>query len=234
VSKVNLKGSLLLAWRDRLLPLTPYIAGFLIFILLGLPSVLPTYFLSMITKVLIFAIFAISLDLIIGYTGLLSLGHAAFLGVAGYTTGILMVHYDIDSIWLLVPLALLVTAIAAAIIGYISLRVSGVYFLIVTLAFGQLLSVAAVKWRTMTGGTDGLVGITNPSPGRIPVSTIWFFWPLSSAFSFYTESPIPPSGELWWEFVKTNRACKAWAIIPGHINTSSLLLEECLPGCPVY
>jgi len=131
----------------------------------------------MLTKVLIFAIFAMSLDLILGYTGLLSLGHAAFLGVAGYTAGILMVHYDIESFWLVMPLGILTAGIVAAIIGYITLRVSGVYFLLVTLAFGQLLSVAAVKWRTMTGGTDGLVGITYPHLG-LP----GFTW---TDFSFY-------------------------------------------------
>lgn len=119
----------------------------------------------MLTKVLIFAIFAMSLDLILGYTGLLSLGHAAFFGMAGYATGILMVHYGTESLWLVIPLGILTAGIVAVIIGYIALRVSGVYFLLVTLAFGQLLSVAAVKWRMMTGGTDGLVGIAYPHLG---------------------------------------------------------------------
>lgn len=163
--KINLVGNNRKPWHVGILHLAPYIVIGLILLILGLPPILPTYFLSMLTKVLIFAIFAISLDLIIGYTGLLSLGHAAFLGVAGYAAGILMVHYDIGSLWLVMPLAILTAGIFAAIIGYISLRVSGVYFLLVTLAFGQLLSVAAVKWRAMTGGTDGLVGIIYPGLG---------------------------------------------------------------------
>jgi branched-chain amino acid transport system permease protein len=165
VKQIDLIGSHRKPWRVRVLPLAPYIVTGLILLVLGLPPVLPTYFLSMLTKVLIFAIFAISLDLIIGYTGLLSLGHAAFLGVAGYTAGVLMVHYGISSLWLVMPLAILASGIFAAVIGYMSLRVSGVYFLLVTLAFGQLLSVAAVKWRAMTGGTDGLVGIKYPGLG---------------------------------------------------------------------
>jgi branched-chain amino acid transport system permease protein len=106
-----------------------------------------------------------SLDLIVGYTGLTSLGHAAFFGVAGYAFGIFMVRYGIESFWLVVPLGILAAGIAAAVIGYISLRVSGVYFLLVTLAFGQLLSVAAVKWTSVTGGTNGLVGIIKPHLG---------------------------------------------------------------------
>ena len=151
------------SWRLWLLSIGPYIGSGLF--LLFLPYLLSTYFLSMLTKVLIFAIFAMSLDLILGYTGLLSLGHAAFFGMAGYAAGILMVHYGIESFWLVMPLGILMAGIVAVIIGYIALRVSGVYLLLVTLAFGQLLSVAAVKWRKMTGGTDGLVGITYPHLG---------------------------------------------------------------------
>ena len=145
--------------------------------ILGLPGVLPTYLHSMLTKVLIFALFAMSLDFVLGYTGLLSLGHGAFFGVSGYFAGILMVHYGVGSFWLVLPGGILMAGLAAVIIGYISLRVTGVYFLLVTLAFGQLLSVGAVKWRKMTGGTDGLVGITYPDLG-----IAGFTW---TAISFY-------------------------------------------------
>jgi len=146
-------------------------------LLLVLPPFLSNYFVSMLTKVLIFALFAMSLDLILGYTGLLSLGHAAFMGVAGYTAGILMVHCGIDSFWLIMPLAVLAAGIAAVIIGYMALRVSGVYFLLITLAFGQLLSIAAIRLRGLTGGTNGLIGISYPDLG-IPS----FTW---SGLSFY-------------------------------------------------
>lgn len=155
----------------------PYIFIGLGLLILGLPQVLPTYLHSMLTKVLIFAIFALSLDFILGYTGLLSLGHGAFFGVSGYFSGILMVHYGVESFWLVLPSSILMAGFAAALIGFISLRVSGVYFLLVTLAFGQLLSVGAVKWRKLTGGTDGLVGITYPDLG-----ISGFTW---TDFSFY-------------------------------------------------
>jgi branched-chain amino acid transport system permease protein len=163
VGKANLAGSNRQLWQARLLSLVPYVIIGLI--LLILPLFLRTYPLSILTKILIYAIFAMSLDLVLGYTGLLSLGHAAFFGVAGYTFGILMVRYGIESFWLVTPLGILAGGIAAAVIGYISLRVSGVYFLLVTLAFGQLLYVAAVKWTSMTGGTNGLVGMTDPRLG---------------------------------------------------------------------
>lgn len=163
--------------REWMFSWGPYICIGLGLLILGLPQVLPTYLHSMLTKVLIFAIFALSLDFILGYTGLLSLGHGAFFGVSGYFSGILMVHYGVESFWLVLPSSILMAGFAAALIGFISLRVSGVYFLLVTLAFGQLLSVGAVKWRKLTGGTDGLVGITYPDLG-IP----GFTW---SSFSFY-------------------------------------------------
>ena len=163
MEKAKLAGSNRPPWRGWLLSLSPYIG--IVLVLLVLPSFLSPYLVTMVTKVLIFAIFAMSLDLILGYTGLLSLGHAAYLGIAGYTAGILMVHFGFDSLWVVMPLGVLSAGIFAAIIGYVSLRVSGVYFLLVTLAFGQLLSVVAVKWRAMTGGTDGLVGITYPDLG---------------------------------------------------------------------
>jgi branched-chain amino acid transport system permease protein len=136
----------------------------------------------MLTKVLIFAIFAMSLDLILGYTGLLSLGHAAFMGVAGYAAGILMVRAGIESFWLVMPLGILMAGILAAIIGYLALRVSGVYFLLITLAFGQLLSVVAISWAAMTGGTDGLLGIPDPNLGFVELTT-------ASSFYYYLVFP---------------------------------------------
>jgi len=162
-------------WQNRLFTLAPYLGAGIVF--LFLPPFLPTYYLSMLTKVVIFGIFAMSLDLVLGYTGLISLGHAAFLGIGGYTFGILMIRGGINSFWVLVPSAIAVTSIIAAITGYIALRVSGVYFLLITLAFGQLFSSVAVKWRAMTGGTDGLVGIKYPSLG-LP----GFVW---TEYSFY-------------------------------------------------
>jgi branched-chain amino acid transport system permease protein len=152
-------------WQKTFSKFAPYIG--VVLVLAIIPPFLPTYYLSMLTKIVIFAIFAISLDLVLGYTGLISLGHATFLGVSGYTIGILMIRLGIDSFWILIPLALIVSAIVAAFVGYIALRVSGVYFLLITLAFAQLFYVVAVKWRAITGGSDGLVGINYPSLGIV-------------------------------------------------------------------
>ena len=171
------------AWQARLRGLIPYLV--VVILLLALPPFLSSYYLGIITKVLIFAIFAISLDLAMGYTGLFSMAHAAFFGVAGYTVAILSVHMHISLFWLLVPAAILAAAVAAAIISYFSLRVSGVYFLLVTLAFGQLLSIAATKWFAVTGGTNGLPGIARPNLG-IPgfaFTSVEFYYLVFVAFA---------------------------------------------------
>ena len=98
---------------------------------------------------MIFAIAAVSLDLLIGYTGLVSFGHAAFLGVGAYTVGILSFHAYEETTFLglpgtlsglvSIPLAIVLSAIVALIIGALSLRTKGVYFIMITLSFGQML-----------------------------------------------------------------------------------------------
>jgi len=144
-------------------PLAHYLVLFLI--LAVLPFLVPEYLRSMLGKIYIFAIFAMSLNLVLGYTGLISLGHAAYLGVGGYTVGILMTRFGIESLWIVFPLAIVASALVAAFIGFIALRVSGMHFILITIAFGQLLYAIAVKWRAMTGSTDGLIGINYPAIG---------------------------------------------------------------------
>jgi branched-chain amino acid transport system permease protein len=150
-------------WRSLLKRYLPYL--FVLVVLCAVPPFVGGFPQFIFTKVLIFGIFAMSLDLIMGYTGLLSFGHAAYLGMAGYVTGIMTLKYGVHSFWLVLLIALAVTAVLAAVIGFLSLRVSGVYFLLVTMGFGQLLSVVADKWYSMTGGKDGMPGIRRPELG---------------------------------------------------------------------
>ncbi|MFH1775314.1 MAG: branched-chain amino acid ABC transporter permease [Chloroflexota bacterium] len=161
--------------REQLLSYSPYIVVGLISLVL--PPFTDPYLKSMMAKILIFAIFALSLNLIFGYVGLFSLGHAAFLGVSSYTAAILIVRYGITNFWLVSPIAILTAVLFAAIFGVIALRASGIYFLLVTLAMGQLLYSITLKWRTMTGGSDGIAGIPYPDLG-IPGLTM-------NATSFY-------------------------------------------------
>jgi branched-chain amino acid transport system permease protein len=176
--KITAAGSMVVVetvWQARLKKYLPY--ALVLALLVVLPPLVGPFTQGMFTKVLIFAIFAMSLDLIMGYTGLLSFGHAAYLGVGGYAVGILTVHYHISSFWLVFPMALIIAAVLAAAIGFLALRVSGVYFLLVTMAFGQLLSVVAAKWYSMTGGKDGLPGIQLPD--------LWFGSAKWTSLGFY-------------------------------------------------
>lgn len=163
IGKTRLADSNEQHWRGRLISFSPYLA--LALVLLILPPFLPSFAKTLVIKILIFSIFAMSLNLIMGYTGIMSLGHSAFFGVAGYAAGILMVRFGIHSFWVLTPLGILIAAAFAVILGYVALRTSGIYLLLITLAEAQLLSVGAVKLRDMTGGSNGLVGIRYPDIG---------------------------------------------------------------------
>jgi branched-chain amino acid transport system permease protein len=137
---------------------------------------MPTDLESLFTRILIFAIFALSLDLIFGYAGLWSLGHAAFFGIGGYTAGMLAKTGIIESFWLTIPAAIIVTGIAAAIFGFIALRVSGVYFILLTFALGQLVYGIVWKWR-LVGSSDGLSGI--------PIPQLGFTWSATPTNMYY-------------------------------------------------
>jgi len=161
--------------KEQLARFAPYIACGIILIIV--PLFLSSYVQGLMTKVLIYAIFAMSLDLIFGYTGLFSLGHAAYFGVGVYTVAILVLRYGINSFWIAAPSGILMSTLIAAIFGLIALRVSGLYFLMITFALGQLLVSIAVKWYPMTGGMYGMSGVPRPDLGLL-----WLTW---NATNFY-------------------------------------------------
>ncbi|MEV0643782.1 branched-chain amino acid ABC transporter permease [Phytomonospora sp. NPDC050363] len=124
--------------------------------------------------VLCWALFAVALDVLLGFTGLLSFGHAAFWGTAAYTAGLLAVHYGVPF-----PVAVLgaaVTSAALAVpIGFLSVRRTGIYFAMVTLAFAQMVYFLANQWRGLTGGENGLQGIPRELFGA-DLSDPFFFY----------------------------------------------------------
>jgi branched-chain amino acid transport system permease protein len=130
-----------------------------------LPLFLPVYLQSLLTKVLIFSMFAMSLDILMGYTGLLSLGHAAYLGVSAYTVAILIKKVGITSFWVAAPAGILAAGLIAAVFGFIALRTSGIYFMLVTMALSMLLYSVAEKWDSVTNGTYGIMNIFRPDLG---------------------------------------------------------------------
>lgn len=140
-------------------------AGVLIvaaFVLL-LPLVLPPFGVSVATEVFIMAIFAVSLGLIIGYAGLVSLGHAAFFGAGAYTVALL--GERMANTYVLLVAAILVGGALALLSGTLFVRASGAYFLMLTLAFGQVLFAVAFQAKPITGGADGMSVPVTPNFG---------------------------------------------------------------------
>jgi branched-chain amino acid transport system permease protein len=133
----------------------------LVAVLLALPLAATSFIVTTVTEILIFGILAMSLDLLVGYTGLVSFGHAAFFGIGAYATGYLAQTIS-PNLLIDLPVALLLTAATAMVIGFFSIRVSGVYFLMLTLAFSQMVYAIAYRWSDVTGGSNGLSGIPRP------------------------------------------------------------------------
>ncbi|GIG68092.1 branched-chain amino acid transport system permease protein [Phytomonospora endophytica] len=144
--------------------------------------------------VLCWALFAVALDVLLGFTGLLSFGHAAFWGTAAYAAGLLAIHYSLPF-----PLAVLGAALAAAVlavpIGFLSVRRTGIYFAMVTLAFAQMVYFLANQWSGLTGGENGLQGIPRELFG-LDLSDPFFF--------YYYGLPLVLVG-LWaaWRIVRS-------------------------------
>jgi branched-chain amino acid transport system permease protein len=114
------------------------------------------YYQNMIILSLVFAIAASGLSIITGLAGYVSLGQGAFIGLGGYTVGVLATKHPDTNVWLWMPLAGVVAALVALILGFVALRARGPSFVIITVAFLFLVQVIAINWRSLTGGTEGL------------------------------------------------------------------------------
>ena len=138
------RRAIVLAAGAVLLALVPPVAG-----LLNQP-----FYVDLFRRMMIFAIAALSLDLILGYGGMVSFGHAAYLGIGAYAVGILA-FYGVDNGFLQWSVAVAASAVAALVIGAISIRTSGVYFIMITLAFAQMLYYLGISLETY-GGDNGM------------------------------------------------------------------------------
>ena len=152
------------------------VAAVIFFLLLVAPPFLSSFLLTLLTQALIYGILAMSLDIILGYTGLASLGHAAYFGIGAYSVGILATRYG-AAFGITLPAGVLVAVLVAAIFGTVALRATGVYFLMITLALGMILWGLAHRWVTMTQGDNGISAISRPDLG-LP-------WSLSLSIPFY-------------------------------------------------
>ena len=135
------------------------------------------YYINFASQIFIAAIFAASLNLLVGYGGLPSLGHASYIGVAAYLSAWLFLKLGFGH-WLTAPIALGATTIMAGLFGLIALRATGLGFLMLTLALSQVLWGTAYRWVSVTEGDNGLRGMTRPSPFGISLdepSAFYYF-----------------------------------------------------------
>src|SRR5262245_58464961 len=138
------------------------------------------------TRVLAFSILVMSLDILLGYTGLPSLGQAAYLAVGAYATAILASKYHVGlgwDFWLVVVLGILLGALLAAVFGLLAIRATGVYFLMITLALGQCVWGLAYRWNSLTGGDNGINLHQRPKFGIDLANEVTFFYVVFGLFA---------------------------------------------------
>lgn len=179
------------------------VAGIIVafLILLILPPVLSEYWLTILTQMLIYGILAMSLDILMGYTGLPSFGHCAYFGASAYVVAILSVRYQVGVLGC-VTSALLTSVVIACIFGLLVAHTRAVYFLMITLALGMVIWGLTYRWVSMTGGDNGISGIPAPDLG-LPISldepiVLYYFVTLVFLAAFlvlyiFTRSPFGQS-----------------------------------------
>jgi branched-chain amino acid transport system permease protein len=140
-------------------------------VLVALAFIVPhsgSYVMLLATRALVFAILAMSVDILLGFAGMASLGQAAYLSIGAYLTAILATKYQFGlgwDFWLVVVLAMALGAATAAFFGLFAVRASGVYFLMITLALGQCVWGLAYRWNSLTNGDNGINVSTRPNFG---------------------------------------------------------------------
>ena len=164
-----------------------------------MPMLLKQYHLNMLTEIIIFALFAVSYNLLLGYAGLLSFGHAMFFGLGAFMTAVAIIHIPGLALWNAVLIGIVTNIIGGFLIGGLLLRHKGSYFALLTLAFNALFYAVATKWHSVTGGDDGL-SITRPDL-HLGFTTI----SMSSLTNFYylTLIVIGAAIVFCWYFTQT-------------------------------
>jgi len=138
-----------------------------------------SFVLLLVTRALVFSILVMSLDILLGYTGLPSLGQAAYLGVGAYMTAILATRFQFGlgfDFWLVLVFGMLIGAALAAVFGLLAIRATGVYFLMITLALGQCVWGLAYRWNSLTRGDNGINLRTRPNFGIDLSNEVTFFY----------------------------------------------------------
>ncbi len=144
------------------------------------PLVLPEFWRRFLTEILIWGLLAMSSDLLIGYTGMVSFGHSAFFGLGMYGAAAALISIKPPSLWLATPAGLIGAAAAAAFVAYFSTRLRDIYFAITTLIFSQIFYVIIFTWTEVTGGENGLTfsrpALAIPGLFSIPFTSDTLHW----------------------------------------------------------
>ncbi len=158
-------------------------------VLVALAIIVPftsSFIILLVTRALVFAILVMSLDILLGFTGLASLGQAAYLGVGAYLTAILATRYQFGlgfDFWLVILFGILGGAALAAVFGLLAIRATGVYFLMITLALGQCVWGLAYRWNSLTGGDNGINLRVRPKFGIDLANEVTFFYLVFCVFA---------------------------------------------------
>src|SRR6516225_7135810 len=163
-----------------------------------------SFLILLVTRALAFSILVMSVDLLLGFTGLASMGQAAYLGVGAYLTAILATRYQFGlgyDFWLVLFFGMLAGALLAAIFGLLAIRANGVYFLMITLALGQCVWGLAYRWNSLTGGDNGINLPQRPKFGIDLGNEVTFFYIVFALFTLsllimYTLVRSPFGGSL--------------------------------------
>jgi branched-chain amino acid transport system permease protein len=161
--------------------------------LLALLAIVPSsgsFVVLLATRAMAFAILAMSVDLLLGFTGLSSMGQAAYFGVGAYLTAVLATKFQFGlgwDFWIVVLLGILIGCALAAVFGLFAIRASGVYFLMITLALGQCVWGLAYRWNSLTGGDNGINMSGRPNFGIDLTNDVTFFY---LVFAFFAASLI--------------------------------------------
>ena len=161
---------------------------------LFVPFVGSRFYTFVATDVAILALFAVSLNLLLGYTGLVSFGHAAYFGIGAYTTGILMKKLAVPFV-LAFPAAGVVAALFAVVFGFFCVRLTKIYFAMLTLAFAQIVWAICFKWNDVTGGEQGMPEI--PYPDLAWMERLPFVDTLRTSDHFYLLTVVLVAACLW-------------------------------------
>jgi branched-chain amino acid transport system permease protein len=136
------------------------------------PFILTEFYLTILCEALVMSLFALSFNLLFGYMGQLSFGQAAFFGLGGYAVAMLMTKVSLN-FWLSLLAGPILAGLIGLIVGYFCVRLRGIYFSVLTLAFGQLIFVIVFKWHNFTGGDDGIQGVFPPD--FLKSATVYYY-----------------------------------------------------------